>query len=58
MTTEEDRQFPTPYFARPRIPHDILFAIGGYRAGSYIDYIEAYDVRADRWITVSGAQMY
>uniref|UniRef100_T1IMJ6 Kelch-like protein diablo n=1 Tax=Strigamia maritima TaxID=126957 RepID=T1IMJ6_STRMM len=35
--------------ARPRIPHDILFAIGGWSAGSPTSFIETYDTRADRW---------
>jgi kelch-like protein 10 len=56
--TEEDRAFLTPEFARQRIPHDILFVIGGYRAGHYLNCVEAYDVRADQWIEVSSTQMY
>jgi hypothetical protein len=58
IVTEEDGEFPTPEFACPRIPHDILFAIGGYRAGNFMDCVETYDVRADRWIEVSSTQMY
>ncbi|XP_021915982.1 kelch-like protein 10 [Zootermopsis nevadensis] len=45
--TKEDKEFVTPRIARPRIPQDILFAIGGYRDGKPSDVIEAYDVRAD-----------
>lgn len=35
---------------RPRVPHDILFAIGGWTAGSPTNFIETYDTRADRWL--------
>jgi hypothetical protein len=54
---EEGREFLTPEFARPRIPLDILFVIWGYRDTNHTDCFEAYDVRADRWIQVSGIQM-
>ncbi|KZC09505.1 Kelch-like protein 10 [Dufourea novaeangliae] len=36
-------------FARPRIPYEILFAIGGWSAGSPTNFVETYDTRADRW---------
>lgn len=32
-------------FLRPRIPHEILFAIGGWSAGSPTSFIETYDTR-------------
>ncbi|KAJ9583525.1 hypothetical protein L9F63_022143, partial [Diploptera punctata] len=35
--------------ARPRIPYEILFAIGGWSAGSPTNFVETYDTRADRW---------
>ncbi|XP_076281415.1 kelch-like protein 10 [Lasioglossum baleicum] len=35
--------------ARPRIPHEILFAIGGWTAGAPTNFVETYDTRADRW---------
>lgn len=38
--------------ATPRVPHDILFAIGGWRGVSAVDLIETYDTRADRWVKV------
>ncbi|XP_048871163.1 kelch-like protein 10 isoform X1 [Brienomyrus brachyistius] len=37
---------------RPRLPSDILFAIGGW-SDSPTNRIEAYDTRADRWVEVS-----
>ncbi|ESN92201.1 hypothetical protein HELRODRAFT_194346 [Helobdella robusta] len=38
--------------ARPRIPHEVMFAVGGWSGGSPTNVIEAYDTKADRWITV------
>ena len=38
--------------ARPRVPHEIMFVIGGWSGGSPTNVIETYDTRADRWITV------
>lgn len=40
----------TPKFAQPRIPHDIVFAIGGWSIGSPTAVVESYDSRADRWM--------
>lgn len=31
--------------ARPRVPHEILFAIGGWSAGSPTNFMETYDTR-------------
>jgi len=31
--------------ARPRIPHEIIFAVGGWSAGSPTSFMETYDVR-------------
>uniref|UniRef100_UPI003AADC43D kelch-like protein 10 n=1 Tax=Centroberyx gerrardi TaxID=166262 RepID=UPI003AADC43D len=39
--------------ARPRLPSDILLAIGGRSVGTPTNAFEAYDARADRWVTVS-----
>lgn len=38
---------------RPRVPYDVLFAIGGWTAGSPTNFIETYDPRADRWLLSS-----
>jgi hypothetical protein len=54
---EEGREFLTPEFSRPRIPHDILLVIGGCDAENLADCIEAYDVRADWWNKVSRIQI-
>lgn len=37
-----DYRYP---LARPRIPHEILFAIGGWSAGSPTSFVETYDNR-------------
>ncbi|XP_068453407.1 kelch-like protein 10 [Clinocottus analis] len=37
---------------RPRLSPTIMLAVGGWSAGRPINSIEAYDVRADRWINV------
>ncbi|XP_021923758.1 kelch-like protein 10, partial [Zootermopsis nevadensis] len=68
MTNEEneDKEFVTPRIAYPRIPQDILFAIGGFRYGSpeyeiersLSDVIEAYDTRAGRWSVVEGVDSF
>ncbi|XP_014257517.1 kelch-like protein 10 isoform X1 [Cimex lectularius] len=34
---------------KPRIPYEVLFAIGGWSAGAPTNCIETYDIRADRW---------
>lgn len=42
----------TPNFAIPRLPHEIIFAIGGWYEGEPRALIETYDTRADRWIQI------
>ncbi|XP_030597413.1 kelch-like protein 10 [Archocentrus centrarchus] len=39
--------------ARPRLPHSILLAIGGWRGIDRTTIIEAYDYRADRWLNIT-----
>lgn len=43
----------TPKFAIPRLPYEVIFAIGGWSEGAPQTIIESYDTRADRWINVS-----
>lgn len=38
--------------ARPRVPHEVMFVVGGWSGGSPTNIIETYDTRADRWITI------
>ncbi|XP_064454947.1 kelch-like protein 10 [Ornithodoros turicata] len=45
-------EVPTPVFARPRIPHEMMFVIGGWMSGGPTAFIESYDTKADRWIRV------
>ncbi|XP_039284785.1 kelch-like protein 10 [Nilaparvata lugens] len=52
MITQKHGEVATPAIARPRVPHEILFAIGGWSGGSPTNFIETYDTRADRWIKV------
>ncbi|XP_056630797.1 kelch-like protein 10 [Diorhabda sublineata] len=52
MITHRDGEVITPEIARPRVPHEILFAIGGWSGGSPTNFIETYDTRADRWVKV------
>jgi hypothetical protein len=35
----EESQYPTPKFARPRFPHEIVFVIGGWKYGTATDEI-------------------
>jgi kelch-like protein 10 len=42
----------TPSLAIPRVPHEVIFAIGGWSEGAPQTMIESYDTRADRWIRV------
>jgi kelch-like protein 10 len=49
ITKQQDEDAPTPEFARPRIPHEILFVLGGNMGVSY-KYIDTYDHRTDRWV--------
>jgi kelch-like protein 10 len=50
--TQKDGEVPTPDFVRPHIPHDILFAIGGWRKDNPTNDFEIYDTRADQWVEV------
>lgn len=40
----------TPPLALPRLPHEVIFAIGGWSEGMPQKFIETYDTRADRWV--------
>jgi kelch-like protein 10 len=43
-----DRALNNP-IARPRIPYEIIFAVGGWNGKRYTRFIETYDIRADKW---------
>lgn len=53
MIGQKDGEVPTPDIARPRVPHEVLFAIGGWSGGSPTNFVETYDTRADRWVKVT-----
>lgn len=36
--------------ARPRIPFEILFAVGGWSAGSPTSFVETYDTRLIQYL--------
>lgn len=42
----------TPHIALPRLPHEVIFAIGGWSQGLPQKFMETYDTRADRWVRV------
>ncbi|KAH7966649.1 hypothetical protein HPB49_018269 [Dermacentor silvarum] len=47
-----NEEVPTPLFARPRIPHEMMFVIGGWMSGGPTAFTESYDTKADRWIKI------
>ncbi|XP_042350509.1 kelch-like protein 10 [Plectropomus leopardus] len=47
------KRFSDSILARPRLPPAILLAVGGWSNGNPISGIEAYDVRADCWVSVT-----
>lgn len=49
----DEEEYVTPSLAIPRLPHDIIFAIGGWHDGAPTTIIETYDTRADRWIRIN-----
>ncbi|XP_029291793.1 kelch-like protein 10 [Cottoperca gobio] len=53
--TFSDSIYTNP-LARSRLPTAIMFAFGGWNITSPTNVIEAYDVRADRWVNVSNNQ--
>uniref|UniRef100_A0AAX7VC71 BTB domain-containing protein n=1 Tax=Astatotilapia calliptera TaxID=8154 RepID=A0AAX7VC71_ASTCA len=42
-----------PHLARPRLPHSVLLAIGGWSDRNPTNAIEAYDYRAECWVNVT-----
>jgi kelch-like protein 10 len=52
MITQKEREIPDRKFSRPRIPYEILFAIGRWAETSVRNYIQMYDTRTNRWIKV------
>ncbi|XP_030377428.1 kelch-like protein 10 isoform X2 [Scaptodrosophila lebanonensis] len=46
-------ELTTPPLAMPRLPHEVIFAIGGWSGGTSKGCIETYDTRADRWVNIN-----
>lgn len=46
------KKLTTPPLAMPRLPHEVIFAIGGWSGGTSKGCIETYDTRADRWVNI------
>ncbi|CAF1155091.1 unnamed protein product [Adineta ricciae] len=44
-------------FIRPRLPHEMILAFGGWSGGNATSMLEAYDIRADKWTTISTQQI-
>ncbi|XP_056465852.1 kelch-like protein 10 [Gadus chalcogrammus] len=52
MNTRLD--FSNP-LTRPRLPHAVLLAVGGWSGGAPTNSMESYDARSDRWVSVTDA---
>uniref|UniRef100_A0AAG5CYB6 Kelch-like protein diablo n=1 Tax=Anopheles atroparvus TaxID=41427 RepID=A0AAG5CYB6_ANOAO len=52
ISTKAMKAMKTPAIATPRLPHEVIFIIGGWGEGQSQSIIETYDSRADRWIKV------
>jgi kelch-like protein 10 len=52
MITKKEGDISDRELARPRIPHEILFTVGGWKKYSAMNYIQTYDTRANRWVKV------
>ncbi|XP_052248036.1 kelch-like protein 10 [Dreissena polymorpha] len=51
LDMEEDKAVDlTSPLARPRVPHELLFVVGGWSGGSPTNIVETYDTRADKWV--------
>lgn len=49
MDEDKDLDITNP-LARPRVPHEVMFVVGGWSGGSPTNIVETYDMRADKWI--------
>lgn len=41
---------PSNRMSRPRVPHELLFVIGGWSGGTPTNLVEVYDTKADSWV--------
>lgn len=42
----------------PRIPSQVLLAVGGWSSGSAVSAIESYDTRANEWFEVRNKSIF
>merc|ERR1712178_467711 len=54
METGKEMDLSHP-LSRPRVPHEVMFVVGGWSGGSPTNVIETYDTRADRWVLTDSA---
>uniref|UniRef100_A0A182R178 Kelch-like protein diablo n=1 Tax=Anopheles farauti TaxID=69004 RepID=A0A182R178_9DIPT len=52
ISSKAMQEMKTPAIATPRLPHEVIFVVGGWGEGHSQDIIETYDTRADRWIRI------
>ncbi|XP_308125.6 kelch-like protein 10 [Anopheles gambiae] len=52
ISTKAMKEMKTPAIATPRLPHEVIFTVGGWGEGQSQSIIETYDTRADRWIKI------
>ncbi|XP_053680705.1 kelch-like protein 10 [Anopheles nili] len=52
ISTKAMKEMKTPAIATPRLPHEVIFTMGGWGEGQSQSIIETYDTRADRWIKI------
>ena len=50
--SNKSNDLTTPALAIPRLPHEVIFAIGGWSEGAPQSVVESYDTRADRWVRI------
>ncbi|XP_060074906.1 uncharacterized protein LOC132554600 [Ylistrum balloti] len=49
MNEEKDLDITNP-LTLPRVPHEVMFVVGGWSGGAPTNIMETYDTRADKWI--------
>jgi kelch-like protein 10 len=55
--TLEMLQKSIPDFCRPRIPHDVIFSLGGWTKDGFTNDVETYDMRTCRWIKAENVDL-
>ncbi|XP_052863133.1 kelch-like protein 10 [Anopheles cruzii] len=52
ISTKAIREMKTPAIGLPRLPHEVIFTVGGWSEGMPQAIIETYDTRSDRWTRI------